>query len=389
MVCVSAPTPSSILRRLQLVVAVQWMGATMGLPLLSLFLLHRGATPSSVGIIMSAFFISGVVTQFVAGHLADRFGRRVILAGGLLLYGLASPMYLLSVPVFWFIVTRALQGVAAGAIEVSSLSTVASLFPEEERGSAMSKIYTAQLFGIATGPLLGVFITVNHIGWAYLIAGVTSTFAGLLALRSLPAATPEIHTEPLPPLQINRQVIGAVVGTAATGLCVGVYETCWSLLMHSFGASSTQIRLSWTFFCVPWLILATVGGKLADKFDRRLIATLGGLNGAFFLFLYPHIHNITLLLILGSGEAIGAALSVSSLSSLLTQGAHDRELGRRQGISTTANTAALALSALFSGQLFAISPGLPFTVVAAISAVMILSQIFWWAKTPGRISASA
>jgi len=137
-VSVSAPTPSSILRRLQLVVAVQWMGATMGLPLLSLFLLHRGATPSSVGIIMSAFFISGVVTQFVAGHLADRFGRRVILAGGLFLYGLASPMYLLSVPVFWFIVTRALQGVAAGAIEVSSLSTVASLFPEEERGSAMS-----------------------------------------------------------------------------------------------------------------------------------------------------------------------------------------------------------------------------------------------------------
>jgi len=378
-------SPQKILRRLQLIVAIQWMGATLGLPLLSLFLRERGISTAEIGVIMSSFFIAGVVTQFLAGHLADRFGRRVILASGLFLYAVASPTYLLAVPAVWFIITRAIQGAAAGAIEVSSLSTVAALFPENERGAAMSKIYAAQLLGIATGPLVGVFITVDQLGWAYLVAGITSAVAGFFTLKTLPAMPPDHHHEPLPSLQITPQVIGAVVGSAAVGLCVGVYETCWSLLMNSGGASSTQIRLSWTFFCLPWVILAGVGGRMTDRFDRRIIAILGGLNGSLFLFLYPHIHNIPALLVLGSGEAIGAALCVPALSSLLTQGAHDRELGRRQGISTTANTAALAISAILSGYLFEIAPGLPFTVIAVASALLVLTELFWWRATPGRI----
>jgi DHA1 family multidrug resistance protein-like MFS transporter len=378
-------SPQKILRRLQLIVAIQWMGATLGLPLLSLFLRERGISTAEIGVIMSAFFVAGVVTQFLAGHLADRFGRRVILASGLFLYAVASPTYLLAVPAVWFIITRAIQGAAAGAIEVSSLSTVAALFPENERGAAMSKIYAAQLLGIATGPLVGVFITVDQLGWAYLVAGITSAVAGFFTLKTLPAMPPDHHHEPLPSLQITPQVIGAVVGSAAVGLCVGVYETCWSLLMNSVGASSTQIRLSWTFFCLPWVILAGVGGRMTDRFDRRIIAILGGLNGSLFLFLYPHIHNIPALLVLGSGEAIGAALCVPALSSLLTQGAHDRELGRRQGISTTANTAALAISAILSGYLFEIAPGLPFTVIAVASALLVLTELFWWRATPGRI----
>ena len=365
---------------------VQWMGATLGLPLLSLYLRHRGIKPAVIGVIMAAFFVAGVITQFVAGHLADRFGRRVVLAGGLFLYAIASPTYLLTVPAIWFIITRALQGAAAGAIEVSSLSTVAALFPENERGSAMSKIYAAQLLGIAMGPLIGVFITLNHLGIAFLFAGIASAVAGAFTLRTLPPTPVEIHHEPLPKVQFTSQVIGAVVGSAAVGLCVGVYETCWSLLMHAYGASTLQIRLSWTFFCLPWVILASVGGKLADRFDRRIIAVVGGLNGAFFLFLYPHLHHIPLLIMLGSGEAIGAALCVPALSSMLTQGAHDRELGRRQGISTTANTAALALSAVVSGSLFSISPGLPFTVIAITSATLVLSQIFWWRNAPGHVN---
>ncbi len=388
-VCVPVMSPQKILRRLQFIVAIQWMGATLGLPLLSLFLRQRGISTAEIGVIMSAFFIAGVVTQFVAGHLADRFGRRVVLASGLFLYAIASPTYLLAVPAVWFIITRAIQGAAAGAIEVSSLSTVAALFPENERGAAMSKIFAAQLLGIATGPMFGVFITIDQLGWAYLFAGVASAVAGFFTLRTLPPTPPEHHHEPLPPVQMTNQVIGAIVGTAAVGLCVGVYETCWSLLMHTLGASSTQIRLSWTFFCLPWVLLAGVGGRMADRFDRKMIAILGGLNGALFLFLYPHIHNISALLILGSGEAIGAALCVPALSSLLTQGAHDRELGRRQGISTTANTAALAISAIISGALFEVSPGLPFTVIAISSALLVLTQLFWWRNTPGRIDHPA
>jgi hypothetical protein len=75
------------------------------------------------------------------------------------------------------------------------------------------------------------------------------------------------------------------------------------------------------------------------------------------------------------------------MSSLLTQGAHDRELGRRQGMSTTANTAALALSAAISGPLFNVSPSTPFTVFALMTALCASTLVFWWRQVEGRVSA--
>ncbi|MFY9783605.1 MAG: MFS transporter, partial [Acidimicrobiales bacterium] len=75
------------LRRLTIIVAIQWMGATLGLPLLPLFLEHRGGTPPVIGLVMASFFVAGVLTQFGFGHLADRFGRRRLLVISLVTYG--------------------------------------------------------------------------------------------------------------------------------------------------------------------------------------------------------------------------------------------------------------------------------------------------------------
>ena len=76
-----------------------------------------------------------------------------------------------------------------------------------------------------------------------------------------------------------------------------------------------------------------------------------------------------------------------SVSSLLTQGAHDRELSRRQGLSSTASTASLALAAAFSGVLFTKDPALPFTLVAVTSATLAATTLWWWRHVHGRVTA--
>jgi MFS family permease len=368
------------------IVAIQWMGATLGLPLLPLFLEHRGGSPSVIGLIMSAFFVAGVATQFAMGHLADRFGRRPILISSLVAYGFASMTYLLPVSAPWFALTRVVQGASAGAIEVASLSAVAALFSQEERGRAVSRIFAAQLLGIAIGPVAGVVASVNQLGFAFFVTGVVSLVAAAVTQRTDLGDRVDVET-PLPAMRWSSQLVGAVVAGAAIGMCVGVYETCWSLLMHHDGASTLQIRLSWTLFSIPWVALSSFGGWLADHVDRRYVALLGLLNASFFLGLYPHIHNNNLLLMLGSLESIGASLSAPAISSLLTQGAHDRELSRRQGLYATANTATLAATAAISGALFTRGPALPFTVVAVTSAVLALTTLGWWRRVSGRVVA--
>jgi DHA1 family multidrug resistance protein-like MFS transporter len=376
------------LRRLTIIVAIQWMGATLGLPLLPLFLERRGGTPSIVGLVMASFFVAGVLTQFAFGHLADRFGRRKLLMISLVTYGLASMTFLFPVAAPWLALTRAVQGAGAGAIEVTSLSAVSSLFPESERGRAVSQIFAAQLFGLAFGPVLGVIASVNDLAWAFFATGIMSLIAAVVAMKTN-LGDREYDPSPLPPLQWNSQLTGALFAAVASGITIGVYEACWSLLMHAHHASTLQIRLSWTFFALPWVVLSRWGGWLADHSNRRFVALAGLINGAFFLSLYPHIHNNDLILVLGSCESIGASLSVPSISSLMSQGAADRELSRRQGLYTTSNTAALALAAGTSGFLFTINSALPFTLIAIISVVLASTTLFWWRHVTGHIARAS
>jgi MFS family permease len=192
--------------------------------------------------------------------------------------------------------------------------------------------------------------------------------------------------EPLPQVRRTPQLYGALAAAASIGLCVGVYESCWSLLMRRYGASTLEIRLSWTFFSIPWVLLSPVGGWLADHGNRKWIAFFGTLNAALFLALYPQIHNVLILLALGPLESIGGALSVPSTSSLLSQGATVREMGRRQGLSTSANTAALAASAAAAGTLFSVDPVLPFVVMASISGSVTLTLLWFWRHVQGRVT---
>jgi DHA1 family multidrug resistance protein-like MFS transporter len=361
------------------------MGATLGLPLLPLFLEHRGGTPTIIGFIMSAFFVAGVATQFFLGRLADKFGRRLILVVSLVTYGIASMTYLLPVTAPWFALTRAVQGASAGAIEVASLSAVAALFAEAERGRAVSRILAAQLLGIALGPIAGVVASVKDLGWAFFATGVVSLLAAAQTIRTN-VGDKAYDPTPLPRMQWNTQLVGALIAAAASGLLIGVYETCWSLLMNAHHATTLEIRLSWTVFCLPWVALSRFGGWLADHANRRYIALAGLCNGALFMCIYPHIHNNVVMLFVGSLESVGAALSVPSIASLLTQGAASRELSRRQGLYASANTASLAISAGISGVLFTINSALPFTLIAVVSMLLAASTLWWWRNVQGNIT---
>ncbi len=378
-------TPKQTLNRLTFIVAVQWMGATLGLPLLPLFLEHRGGTPTIVGYIMAAFSIAGLASQFLTGHYADRHGRRPIMIIGLVVYGVSSMTYLLPFNAPWFIVTRVFQGVSAGAIEVASMSAVSALFPEKERGQVISRIIAAQLGGMALGPVVGALVSVSALGWAFFASGVVSLLAATQTFRTN-LGDKAYDPSPLPRLQWSQQLIGAFIAAAGTGFLIGVYETCWSLLMKAHDATTLDIRLSWTFFCLPWVLLSKYGGWLADHANRRVVGTVGLINGAAFLALYPHIHNPHMMVILGAFESIGAALSVPSISSLMSEGSDHREMSRRQGLNATANTGALALSAVGSGYFFSINEVLPFTIGALISGALALSTIWWWRNVQGNIS---
>lgn len=129
--------------------------------------------------------ITGLVVIF--GRLADMYGRKRLYVQGLLLFSLSSALCG-AAPTIWTLVAfRCLQGVGAAALLANSAALVTEAFPTNERGRALGMIGSVLAFAVIVGPLLGGFLA-EHVGWRSIFyVNVPIGFGGaLLAARLLP-----------------------------------------------------------------------------------------------------------------------------------------------------------------------------------------------------------
>ena len=88
--------------------------------------------------VLSTFMIGFGVGQFVMGPLSDRFGRRPVLLGGMVLYVIAS-LLAMSAPSFeTVLLARALQGLGTAATRVIATSVVRDCYAGRRMASVMS-----------------------------------------------------------------------------------------------------------------------------------------------------------------------------------------------------------------------------------------------------------
>jgi len=379
----TGPAATRIVHALVVTEFLQGIGASAVLPLLPLYLRAHHISPGAVGAVMSAFFVAGVFTQYVAGHLADRISHRTVIVAGLVLYAAASVAFALPVGTGGYIALRALQGVGAGAVQVAGLALVGVVVPLRTRGRAFSAVSAAQLAGMALGPLAGSLAGVANLRWLFVATAAASLAAAAPILVHAPRATfVEAAAQTRVPLQVTRALVGVALVGVIGGLVTGVYETCWSLLMNSRGAAAWQIGLSWTLFALPYAAFSPVAGRLVDRLNRQRLAMFAVLATCAFAASYPFLGEVWLLMALGTVEAVGVAIALPAAQSMLSQTAPPEALGRAQGVSTTAQTAALAVAAAVSGVMFGAARWVPFVTFAAVGAALSATLPTLWRALP-------
>ena len=135
----------------------EWGGATAVLPLLPVYLEHRGSSAALVGITMAAFYAAALLVQYPLGRLSDRIGRRKIQVGGLVTYAAASVLFAVIGTPLLALFFRALQGCGAGIVDVANAATIAEVVPESHRGRA---------FGSSTAPATSPWRSARSLaGW--------------------------------------------------------------------------------------------------------------------------------------------------------------------------------------------------------------------------------
>src|SRR6201991_1496171 len=102
--------------------------------------------------VFSAFLLAQSATTPIYGKLADMFGRRRVLVGGILLFLAGSWLCGLAWSMTSLVVFRVLQGLGAGAIYPVSMTVIADIYSLEERGRAMGMIATVWAVSAVIGP---------------------------------------------------------------------------------------------------------------------------------------------------------------------------------------------------------------------------------------------
>jgi DHA1 family multidrug resistance protein-like MFS transporter len=365
---------------------VEWAGAGCTMPLLPLYLRKLGAPVALVGVVMAAFFLAAILVQYPIGRLSDRIGRRPVQLSGLVTFAVASAAFAVIGTPMAALFVRGLQGAGAGVVDVANNATVGEVVPPSRQGRAYGTLFGSRTVGLAIGPFIGGLVGISGMRWLFVAAALASLLACVPVLVAVPrSGTRHAQlTAPQVVLWRDRSVLGVVMGYAGAGLVIGVYEVCWSLLLHLRGATGWQIGLSWTLFAAPFAAMSVPGGWLVDHFDRRYLAAVSTLMSAAFASTYPFLHSVWLLVGLGAAEAVAVAVAGPALASQLAHSVPSRELGRAQGAGSTAQTGATAVAALGAGALFALHPWVPF-VGASGAIVVLVAVLSWcWRGVPGR-----
>lgn len=180
------------------------------------------ATESDLQWFSSGYLLVLAAAMLPAGLLGDRYGRKKVMAGALLLFALASAGCALSRTPGEFITARLVLGLAGAPLIVMAISALAVLFTEEERPRAVGIWAAVNFIALPIGPIVGGWL-LTHAWWGWVfLMNVPVALVGLVAVLIL---VPETRASVRPRIDLVGIMAssGGLVGLTYGFISAGEY----------------------------------------------------------------------------------------------------------------------------------------------------------------------
>ncbi|WP_414506578.1 MFS transporter [Streptomyces sp. NEAU-L66] len=147
-----------------------------------------GASTADVQWMINAYSLVQSGLLLTAGNSADRYGRKKMLAVGLVLFGVASLGAALAQSPGQLIAARAGMGVGGALLVTTTLAVVMQIFDDDERPKAIGIWSSVNSLGFAAGPLIGG-VLLDHFWWGSLF--LVNLPVAVVALAAVLTLVPE------------------------------------------------------------------------------------------------------------------------------------------------------------------------------------------------------
>ncbi len=326
--------------------------------------------------IPTSFLLASAIFAVPFGRIADIYGMKKVFTYGMIIFTISSFLCAVAPSDISLIAFRVIQGIGTAMVFVTALAIVTSVYPPQERGKAIGFTIGAVYTGLSLGPVLGGIMT-QYLGWRslfYFMVPIGILVIGLTLwklkgewaackgekldvpgtiLYSIALLTFMYGFSELPgTIGIIMIIIGAIGLISFVMLELRVKVPVFNMKLfknRTFGFSSLAALINYmaTFAVVFFLslylqyikgfdassaglilvaqpvvmaVLAPIAGRLSDRYDPRIIATIGmslsTLGLAQFIFLNTNtdvIFIISGLVVLGAGFGLFSSPNTNAI----------------------------------------------------------------------------
>jgi predicted MFS family arabinose efflux permease len=341
---------------------VDMMGLLMVLPLLTFYAQRFGASPTLIGLMVSAQPFAAVVTAPYWGRFSDRFGRRPAILLGLAMSGIAYLLFGLAGSLWMLMLSRLIQGVGTATVGVIQAYVTDTVGPNE-RTKALGWITVATSAGVALGPVIGSLAhRLGERAPGFVAAGMALVNV-IVAWRLLPE--PAVPRGPATRRHLRHALLDVIrhplapahrmiwIYSAAMMAFMAVNAVLALFLQARFKVDASNIGYFYGYFGIIGIVMrGGVLGRLVDRLGEVRVLRLGTLALCTGQAVMPLVHNIPLFAVVMALVPIGTSLLFPATSSQISKHAPPGHVGEFMGLQQAFGNVARMLGPVWAGVVF-------------------------------------
>lgn len=345
---------------------------------------------AALGWVFSAGLIGLLPGAVFGGWLADRFGRKRVLIGAVILFGLFSLLTAYSASYEQLLAARLFTGLGMGAALPILIALSSEVASAGLRNIAVSLTYCGVPLGGAIAALIGLFSVSGDWRLVFYVGGVAPLLIAVLLMLCLPDSR-AYRGQALPLRDTSQALLGQGRGFATLLLWCSCFCTLTILymllnwlptLLIERGLSRLDSSVIQVLFNIGGVVGTLLVGRLMDK-GRALLAVLLAYLGMFIalaaLGLVEQLQGLYLAGMLAGACAVGGQLILYALAPRIYP-AQVRATG--VGAAVAVGRLGSMGGPLLAGKLLAAGAGVsglllavsPLVAIAAMSAAKLLKR---------------
>lgn len=243
---------------------------------------------------IAVFGITKALSNYLAGRLGDRWGRKPVLVAGWLIAA-PVPFLLMWAPTWgWIVIANVFLGVSQGLTWSTAVIMKIDLAGPKNRGLAMGLNEFAGYFAVAIAAWATGYIAATHglrpepfyLGVVFVVAGLLLSVFAVRETHAHVQLEAAGHTGRAAPAMSegeifrattwkNRNLSSATQAGLVNNLNDGLAWGLFPLIFAAAGLSIAQIGLLASIYPGVWGIMQLVTGGLSDRIGRKWLIAAG------------------------------------------------------------------------------------------------------------------